>query len=199
MKSARILFMAAFTAVFALGPLTMSIAQTAKSKSQPSTGQQKGKKPAEDVERQDEQTLKLGTQLVTVPFNVTDKRNSYINNLSKDDIEILEDNRPQQVFSFERQTDLPITIAMLIEIGQGLLDDIFRLGRIGDDPTGNSIEPLVIPAHQHLVKVDVARQDPLCEGLIVQAVHVICTESRREKRLQLPDAAQSRGTPAGMR
>jgi Ca-activated chloride channel family protein len=116
MKSARILFIAAIMAVLALAPLTLSVAQTAKSKSQPSTGQQKDKKPAEDVERQDEQTLKLGTQLVTVPFNVTDKRNSYINNLSKDDIEILEDSKPQQVFSFERQTDLPITIAMLIDI-----------------------------------------------------------------------------------
>src|SRR6185369_17988250 len=65
---------------------------------------------------QDEQALKLGTQLVTVPFNVTDKKNRYINDLSRDDIEVLEDSKGQQVFSFERQTDLPITIAMLIDI-----------------------------------------------------------------------------------
>jgi len=113
MKSVRTLFIAAIMAVIAFAPLSMSVAQTSKSKS---TTQQKNKTPEEDVDKQDEQTLKLGTQLVTVPFNVTDKRNAYINNLSKDDIEILEDNKPQQVFSFERQTDLPITIAMLIDI-----------------------------------------------------------------------------------
>jgi Ca-activated chloride channel family protein len=116
MKSVRTLFIAAIMAVIAFAPLSMSVAQTSKSKS---NTQQKNKTPEEDVDKQDEQTLKLGTQLVTVPFNVTDKKNAYINNLSKDDIEVLEDNKPQQVFSFERQTDLPITIAMLIDISHG--------------------------------------------------------------------------------
>jgi len=113
MKLVKTLFIAAIMAVVAFAPLSMSVAQTSKSKS---NTQQKNKTPEEDVDKQDEQTLKLGTQLVTVPFNVTDKKNAYINSLSKDDIEVLEDNKPQQVFSFERQTDLPITIAMLIDI-----------------------------------------------------------------------------------
>ena len=113
MKLVRTVFIAAIMAVIAFAPVSMSVAQTSKSKS---NTQQKNKTPEEDVDKQDEQTLKLGTQLVTVPFNVTDKKNAYINNLSKDDIEVLEDNKPQQVFSFERQTDLPITIAMLIDI-----------------------------------------------------------------------------------
>lgn len=79
--------------------------------------QQKTSKDQKEAEApQDEQALKLGTQLVTVPFNVTDKKNRYINDLTKDDIEVLEDGKPQQLFSFERQTDLPITIAMLIDI-----------------------------------------------------------------------------------
>src|SRR5262249_275648 len=65
---------------------------------------------------QDDEIIKIGTQLVTVPFNVTDRTNRYINNLTKDDVEVLEDNKPQQIFSFERQTGLAITIAMLIDI-----------------------------------------------------------------------------------
>jgi len=76
---------------------------------------QKDKKPPEGGE-QDDQAIKLGAQLVTVPFNVTDKKNRYINDLAKNDIEVLEDGKPQDIFSFERQTDLPITIAMLIDI-----------------------------------------------------------------------------------
>jgi VWFA-related protein len=76
----------------------------------------KNKKPGDPESGDDEQEIKLGTQLVAVPFNVTDKKNRYINELTKDDFELTEDGKPQQVFSFERQTDLPITIAMLIDI-----------------------------------------------------------------------------------
>ncbi len=98
---------------------TASAGQEKQQKPKSPTGQQKTDKenPAQDDDAgQDGQVLKLGAQLVTVPFNVTDKKNRYINDLTKDDLEIMEDNKPQQVFSFERQTDLPITIAMLIDI-----------------------------------------------------------------------------------
>lgn len=72
-------------------------------------------KPPPQPQQQD-QAIKLGADLVTVPFSVTDKKNRYITDLTKDDIEVLEDGKPQPIFSFERKTDLPITIAMLIDI-----------------------------------------------------------------------------------
>jgi VWFA-related protein len=75
----------------------------------------KDKKPPEPSS-DDDQAIKLGAALVSVPFNVTDKQNRYINDLTREDVEISEDNKPQRIFSFERQTDLPITIAMLIDI-----------------------------------------------------------------------------------
>ncbi|MFP5264606.1 MAG: VWA domain-containing protein [Blastocatellia bacterium] len=77
---------------------------------------EKDKKPAEDEGPQDDQIIRLGTELVTVPFNVTDKKNHYITDINKDELEVFEDNKPQQIFSFERQTDLAITIAMLIDV-----------------------------------------------------------------------------------
>ncbi|HSQ19999.1 MAG TPA: VWA domain-containing protein [Blastocatellia bacterium] len=117
MKSVRINFVAV-TAVFILILVSLSIAQPQQPKTRSTTEQKsdKNKKSGGEEGTQDEQTIKLGTQLVTVPFNVTDKKNRYINDLSKEDLEILEDNKDQQIFSFERQTDLPITIAMLIDI-----------------------------------------------------------------------------------
>ena len=117
MKSVRINFVAAIVSALVLLSVSLSVAQTQQPKSPPKTGQEKSdknKKPGQEEGNQDDQVVKLGTQLVTVPFNVTDKKNRYINDLSKDDIEVLEDSKGQQVFSFERQTDLPITIAMLI-------------------------------------------------------------------------------------
>lgn len=73
---------------------------------------QQKQKPAEEQE----QGIKLGAALVTVPFNVTDSKNRYINDLNKEDLEVLEDGKTQEIFSFERQTELPITVAMLIDI-----------------------------------------------------------------------------------
>lgn len=119
MKSVRIKLVAAIVSALVFLSVSLSVAQTQRPKSPPKTGQEKSgkdKKPAEQEANQDDQVVKLGTQLVTVPFNVTDKKNRYINDLSKEDIEVLEDSKGQQVFSFERQTDLPITIAMLIDI-----------------------------------------------------------------------------------
>lgn len=78
--------------------------------------QQKKPQPPADEGAQDDSPIKIGTQLVNVPFNITDKTNRYINDLKKEDLEVLEDNKPQEIFSFERQTDLAITIAMLIDI-----------------------------------------------------------------------------------
>jgi len=99
--------------VAALYVPSFGIAQDKKPKA--GEQQKKGQPPA-DEGVQDDETIKIGTQLVTVPFNITDKTNHYINDLKKDDLEVFEDNKPQQIFSFERQTDLAITIAMLIDI-----------------------------------------------------------------------------------
>jgi Ca-activated chloride channel homolog len=90
----------------------LAAGQSQKQKPPVATQQQKDKKSVDE----DDQVIKLGGQLVTVPFNVTDKTNRYINELAKEEIELLEDNKPQQIFSFERQTDLPLTIALLIDI-----------------------------------------------------------------------------------
>ncbi|MFY9573193.1 MAG: VWA domain-containing protein [Blastocatellia bacterium] len=103
----KLVFVAALVSCLAVAPFTLTAAHTQKPKTPPKSGAEAP---------QEEQALRLGTQLVTVPFNVTDKKNRYINDLAKDDIEVLEDSKAQQLFSFERQTDLPITIAMLIDI-----------------------------------------------------------------------------------
>ncbi len=110
LTAAALIIATTFSSIFHIGVVE---AQDKKPSDQQKAD--KDKKPAKQDE-QDDQVIKLGTQLVTVPFNVTDKTNRYINDLTKDDIEIFEDGKPQQIFSFERQTDLPITVAMAIDI-----------------------------------------------------------------------------------
>lgn len=114
MKHLKLYLIAIALLVAVASSSLVSASQEQKSKGE----QQKkdDKKKAEEEESQDDQVIKLGTNLVTVPFNITDKQNRFINDLTKDDIEILEDNKPQEIFSFDRQTDIPLTIAMLIDI-----------------------------------------------------------------------------------
>ncbi|MBI3652432.1 MAG: VWA domain-containing protein [Acidobacteria bacterium] len=101
---------------FAFSSLPSSRAYQAQKPTDPKAKDDKSKNNSNAEPPQDDQVIKLGAQLVTVPFNVTDKQNRFINDLSKEDIELFEDNKPQEIFSFERQTDMALTIAMLIDI-----------------------------------------------------------------------------------
>lgn len=118
MRSTRFFFIAlslVLTMSLSLN-LKASASRSEQQKPQEQKKDAKDKKAEPEDEDQEGQAVRLGAQLVTVPFNVTDKSNRYINDLAKEDLEITEDNKSQSIFSFERQTDLPITIAMLIDI-----------------------------------------------------------------------------------
>ena len=55
------------------------------------------------------------TNLVNVLFTVTDKKNRMVLNLTKDDVRVLEDGKPQVIENFSRESDLPLRIAILID------------------------------------------------------------------------------------
>ena len=65
---------------------------------------------------QDEPTIKVEVQLVNILFTVRDKRGGLVGNLNKDDFTIFEDGKPQDVKYFNRETDLPLTIGLLIDV-----------------------------------------------------------------------------------
>jgi VWFA-related protein len=60
-------------------------------------------------------TLKVTTEVVSVLAIVKDKHGRLIPNLNKDDFEIREDNVPQKITYFSRETNTPLTMAMLID------------------------------------------------------------------------------------
>jgi VWFA-related protein len=47
---------------------------------------------------------------------VTDKHGALVNNLGKDDFEIREDGKKRDIRYFARETDLPLTVAMLLDV-----------------------------------------------------------------------------------
>ncbi|HKX28595.1 MAG TPA: VWA domain-containing protein [Blastocatellia bacterium] len=88
--------------------------------------QQGESKPVQNP-KEEPQTIRLGTQLVNVFFSVTDKKNQYINDLSKNEVMVLENGRPQQIFTFKHEVDLPLTVAILVDISNSVRSIIPRL------------------------------------------------------------------------
>jgi VWFA-related protein len=65
---------------------------------------------------QDVDVIKTETDLTTLLFTATDKNNSYLTMLQQADIRVLEDGVPQTLFTFQRETDRPLSIAFLIDV-----------------------------------------------------------------------------------
>jgi VWFA-related protein len=75
---------------------------------------------------QDTPTIKVDVDVVNILFNVRDKKGGLVANLEKSDFTILEDGKQQDTKYFNRETDLPLTIGLLIDVSvsQGNLIDI---------------------------------------------------------------------------
>ena len=72
--------------------------------------------------------IKVDVDVVSVLASVRDKHGTFVNNLTKDDFQISEDGKPQTIKYFSRETDLPLTIGMLVDVSasQGNLIEIER-------------------------------------------------------------------------
>jgi VWFA-related protein len=61
-------------------------------------------------------SIKVEVSVVNVVFNVRDKRGGLIGNLTKDDFTIAEDGKQQEIKYFARETDIPMTMGLLIDV-----------------------------------------------------------------------------------
>jgi len=63
-----------------------------------------------------EAPIKVDVNVVNVLCTVYDKRGALVENLAKEDFEIFENGRRQDLRYFARDTDLPLTIALLVDV-----------------------------------------------------------------------------------
>ena len=77
------------------------------SQSAPSQQSEDNQKPGE--------TLKVNVNVVQLFFNVKDKHGALIPNLTKDDFNIAEDSKPQTIKYFTAESNLPLTLGMMID------------------------------------------------------------------------------------
>ncbi|MGA2354075.1 MAG: VWA domain-containing protein, partial [Terriglobales bacterium] len=72
--------------------------------------------PAGDqTQDQSSETLKVNVEVVQLFFNVKDKRGALIPNLAKDNFDIFEDGKQQTIKYFKAESDLPLTLGILID------------------------------------------------------------------------------------
>ena len=83
----------------------------------PFAGAQQPASPAQqsDDSQQPTETLKVNVNVVQLFFNVKDKHGALIPNLKKEDFEVSEDGKPQTVKYFAAESNLPLTIGMMID------------------------------------------------------------------------------------
>jgi VWFA-related protein len=60
-------------------------------------------------------TLKVNVNVVQLFFNVKDKKGALIPNLKKEDFNVLEDGKPQTIKYFAAESNLPLTLGILID------------------------------------------------------------------------------------
>jgi VWFA-related protein len=67
-------------------------------------------------------TIKVESNLVNVLCTVTDRKGRLIPNLTKDDFMIEEDGKKQEIVSFSKENELPLTLALLIDTSGSVRD-----------------------------------------------------------------------------
>lgn len=93
-----------YTVVFSLSCL--AIAQDAPTKKQASN-------PSGESDPATKISVKV--DVVNVLATVRDKQGKIVNNLTKDDFTLTEDGRAQSIHYFSRETDLPLTLGLLVD------------------------------------------------------------------------------------
>jgi VWFA-related protein len=117
MGKARIpqIFGVVFIIIIILGILGGFTAADGQESAPPSAPAQSQGENQDQVQDQSVETLKVNVNVVQLFFNVKDKKGTLIPNLTKGDFEILEDGKPQTIRYFAAESNLPLTLGILID------------------------------------------------------------------------------------
>ncbi len=72
-------------------------------------------RPQQPTDPSPDATFSTDVKVVNVLATVRDKQGKIISDLTKDDFDLLEEGRPQTIRYFTRETDLPLTLGLLVD------------------------------------------------------------------------------------
>jgi hypothetical protein len=129
-RRARLLALLLPAPLLLVGGAVARQAQQQTQQAPPQPGQQPSQLPQlKHAEQPPESPSKISseTKLVTVYATVRDKKGKIIANLNKEDFALDEDGRPQTISNFVRDTDVPLTLGLLVDTSYS------QRGVIGDE------------------------------------------------------------------
>jgi VWFA-related protein len=72
-------------------------------------------KKEDEITLSSDDVVRVETNLTNIFFTAADKNKRYIGNLKREDVRVLEDGVPQEIFTFQPNSDLPLSLAILID------------------------------------------------------------------------------------
>jgi Ca-activated chloride channel family protein len=69
-------------------------------------------------------TISVPVDLVNILFTVADRKGKFVTNLKKDDFKVFEDEKPQGITNFSSESNLPLTITLLVDTSGSIRDKL---------------------------------------------------------------------------
>ncbi|HSK73757.1 MAG TPA: VWA domain-containing protein [Pyrinomonadaceae bacterium] len=113
------------------------------------------------VDEEDDEPIRIDTEVVNVLFTAQDKNRRLLTNLKQEDVKILENGQPQEVMSFSRQIDLPLSLAILIDTSASQERTLVEQ----KDAAKSFIESVVRPAKDEVAVVSFTGETTLEQGM----------------------------------
>src|SRR5262245_26676315 len=79
--------------------------------------------PANQAPKADD-TISVEVNLVNILFTVADRKGKFVTNLKKEDFKVFEDERSQTITNFSSESNLPLTIALLVDTSGSIRDKL---------------------------------------------------------------------------
>jgi VWFA-related protein len=67
---------------------------------------------------QEDSIIRVDVDLVNIFFSVRNKQGAFVKDLAKEDFTVFEDGKEQEVRAFSRETNLPLTIGLLVDVSK---------------------------------------------------------------------------------
>src|SRR5215510_6791016 len=97
----------------------------------------------EEVPQDSDEVVKVETNLTNIFFTAADKNKRFISTLKAEDIRVFEDGQAQEIFTFQQNIELPLSLAILIDTSaseertlpdekaaaQAFLENVLRAGK----------------------------------------------------------------------
>ncbi|HVS82328.1 MAG TPA: VWA domain-containing protein [Pyrinomonadaceae bacterium] len=72
-------------------------------------------KPEDETTLRSDEVIRVESNLTNILFTAADKQKRFVSSLKREDIRVLEDGVPQEIFTFQPNIDLPLSLAILID------------------------------------------------------------------------------------